>query len=45
MLKRKAIVSIKKEIPFGYKFIDGNIGTSADKIIAAPLYMLGLLFN
>lgn len=41
----RSLLQAKKEIPFGYKFIDGNMGTSNDRIITVPLYMIGLLFN
>ena len=29
-----------KDIIFGYKFIDGNIGVSEEGIITLPLYMV-----
>ena len=29
-----------KDISYGYKFIDGNIGTSEEGIITLPLYMI-----
>ena len=37
--------SIKKnkEIEYGYKFIDGNIGISDDGIITLPLYMAAFI--
>ena len=39
--KANSLISImkNKEIEYGYKFIDGNIGVSENGIISLPLYM------
>lgn len=29
--------------PYGYKFVDGNIGVSDDGIITLPLYMIAFI--
>ena len=36
----KLIMKNNKDISYGYKFIDGNIGTSEEGIITLPLYMI-----
>ncbi len=36
----KSIMKNNKDISYGYKFIDGNIGTSEEAIITLPLYMI-----
>ena len=36
----KSIMKNNKDISYGYKFIDGNIGTSEAGIITLPLYMI-----
>ena len=36
----KSIMKNNKDISFGYKFIDGNIGASKEGIITLPLYMV-----
>ena len=36
----KSIMKNNKDISYGYKFIDGNIGTSEEGIITLPLYMI-----
>lgn len=36
----KSIMKNNKDISYGYKFIDGNVGTSEDGIITLPLYMI-----
>ena len=36
----KSIMKNNKDISFGYKFIDGNIGVSEEGIITLPLYMV-----
>lgn len=33
----------KKNIPFAYKFVDGNIGVSDDGIVTLPLYMVAFV--
>ena len=33
----------KKNIPFAYKFVDGNIGVSDDGIVTLPLYMVAFI--
>lgn len=38
-----AIMQKEKDIPYAYKFIDGNIGTSEDRIITLPLYMASFI--
>ena len=35
----KTLIESKKDINYGYKFIDGNIGVSDSGIITLPLYM------
>ena len=39
----KALMKKHKEIPCGYKFIDGNIGMSEEGIITLPLYMAAFI--
>lgn len=39
----KWIMKENPDIPFAYKFIDGNIGVSEDKIITLPLYMVAFI--
>lgn len=36
----QALLRSKKDISFGYKFADGNIGVNEDGIITLPLYMI-----
>ena len=36
----KAIMKKNKDITYGYKFIDGNIGVGDDGVITLPLYMV-----
>lgn len=36
----KSIMKNNKDISYGYKFIDENIGTSEEGIITLPLYMI-----
>ena len=36
----KSIMKNNKDISYGYKFIDGNIGTSEEGIFTLPLYMI-----
>ena len=37
------IMKKNKDIPWGYKFADGNIGVSDDRIITLPLYMAAFI--
>ena len=37
------VIKNKHEIPYGYKFVDGNIGFGEDGIITLPLYMSALI--
>ena len=37
------LVDSRKDIPYGYKFIDGNIGTNEEGVITLPLYMASFL--
>lgn len=39
----KALMQKNKDIPYGYKFVDGNIGVSEDRIITLPLYMIAFI--
>ena len=39
----KALIKKNKDISFGYKFVDGNIGVSEDGIITLPLYMVAFI--
>lgn len=39
----KAIIQDNKEIPYGYKFIDGNLGLNDSGIITLPLYMVNFI--
>ena len=39
----KTFIKSKKNISFGYKFIDGNIGTDDSGIITLPLYMAAFI--
>lgn len=38
-----AIMKSHKDIPYAYKFVDGNIGVSEDRIITLPLYMVAFI--
>ena len=40
----KALIKKNKDISFGYKFVDGNIGVSEDGIITLPLYMVAFIY-
>ncbi len=35
----KSIMKNSEDIPYGYKFVDGNIGVDEENIITLPLYM------
>ena len=37
------VMKSNKNIPYGYKFVDGNIGVSEDRIITLPLYMVAFI--
>ena len=39
----KSILKMNADIPYGYKFVDGNIGGSDDGIITLPLYMIAFI--
>ena len=39
----KALMKKHKEIPRGYKLIDGNLGVSEEGIITLPLYMIAFI--
>ena len=39
----KSVMKKNKSIPCGYKFADGNIGVSDDRIITLPLYMAAFI--
>ena len=39
----KSVMKKNKDIPWGYKFADGNIGISDDCIITLPLYMAAFI--
>ena len=39
----KALMKSKRDIPFAYKFADGNIGVDEDGIITLPLYMAAFI--
>ncbi len=38
----KALMKANANISYAYKFVDGNIGASEDRIITLPLYMAAL---
>ena len=38
-----AVMKNNKEIPYGYKFADSNIGVSEEGIITLPLYMASFI--
>ena len=38
-----SLIKKNKDIEYGYKFIDGNIGASGNRIITLPLYMAAFL--
>ena len=40
----KSFMKNNKNISYGYKLVDGNIGVSEDGIITLPLYMIGFIF-
>ena len=37
------IIKNNKDITYGYKFIDGNIGMSEEGVITLPLYMIAFI--
>ena len=39
----KAVINQNKDIDYGYKFVDGNIGVGEDRIITLPLYMIAFI--
>ena len=39
----KSLLKNSRDISFGYKFVDGNIGVSEDGIITLPLYMIAFI--
>ena len=39
----KLLMNSKKDISYGYKFVDGNIGVNEDGIITVPLYMVAFI--
>ena len=39
----KSLMMNNKDISYGYKFVDGNIGVSEDGIITLPLYMIAFI--
>ena len=38
-----ALMKSNKDIAYAYKFVDGNIGVSEDRIITLPLYMVAFI--
>lgn len=38
-----SVMKANKDIPYGYKFVDGNIGLSDDRVITLPLYMVSFI--
>ena len=41
----KALMKANEDIPYAYKFVDGNIGVSEDRIITLPLYMIAFILH
>lgn len=39
----KSLLKNRKDISYGYKFVDGNIGMTEDGIITLPLYMIAFI--
>ena len=39
----KALMKANEDIPYAYKFVDGNIGVGEDRIITLPLYMAAFI--
>lgn len=39
----KLLMKNHKDICYGYKFADGNIGVGEDRIITLPLYMIAFI--
>ncbi|MCD8151070.1 MAG: AAA family ATPase [Clostridiales bacterium] len=39
----KSLMKHHKDICYGYKFVDGNIGESEDRIITLPLYIIAFI--
>ena len=39
----KSLMKNHKDISYGYKFADGNIGVGEDGIITLPLYMIAFI--
>lgn len=38
-----SVIKSKQDIPYGFKFVDGNIGVNEDGIITLPLYMAAFI--
>lgn len=38
-----SILKANTDIPYGYKFVDGNVGVSEDRVITLPLYMVAFI--
>ena len=36
-------VKNNRDISYGYKFVDGNIGVSEEEIVTLPLYMIAFI--
>ena len=39
----KALMKANEDIPYAYKFVDGNIGVGEDRIITLPLYLAAFI--
>lgn len=39
----KSLLKNRRDISYGYKFVDGNIGMSEDGVITLPLYMIAFI--
>ena len=39
----KLLMMNNRDISYAYKYVDGNIGVSADGIITLPLYMIAFI--
>ena len=39
----KWLMKNNRDISYGYKFVDGNIGVSEEEIVTLPLYMIAFI--
>ena len=39
----KWLMKNNRDLSYGYKFVDGNIGVSEEEIVTLPLYMIAFI--